>query len=111
MIRRPPRSTLFPYNDALPIPEDGAERAVPAQLLDLVRAGRKQHRGAGRLYRAAQDHVGHRLSALGWLLPGRAADAPRAARAAVPPGAAPGARLQRPRLPLPGLTAATPPHS
>src|SRR2546430_9670176 len=103
MIRRPPRSTLFPYNDALPIPEDGAERAVPAQLLDLVRAGREQHRRAGRLYRAAQDHVGHRLSALGRLLPGRAADAARAARAAVPPGEAPGARRRRSRLLPPDL--------
>src|SRR5205085_11369555 len=70
----------------------------PAQLLDLVRAGREQHRGAGGLHRAAQDHVGHRLSALGRLLPGRAADAPRAARAAVPRGEAPGARRWRPRL-------------
>src|SRR4029453_6180344 len=75
-----------------------------AQLLDLVRAGRKQHRGAGRLYRAAQDPVGHRLSALGRLLPGRAANAPRAARVAVPRGEAPGARRRRPRLLWPELT-------
>ena len=53
-------------------PDDAAERAVPAQLLDLVRAGRGQHRRAGRLYRAAQDPVGDRLSASGRLLPGRA---------------------------------------
>ena len=54
-------------------PEDAAERALPAQLLDFVRAGREQHRRAGRLYRPAQDHVGDRLSASGRLLPGRAA--------------------------------------
>ena len=51
-------------------PEDAAERAVPAQLLDLVRAGREQHRRTGRLYRPAQDHVGDRLSASGRVLPG-----------------------------------------
>src|SRR2546429_6019021 len=28
MIRRPPRSTLFPYNDALPISFDGAHLAA-----------------------------------------------------------------------------------
>ena len=57
-------------------PEDAAERALPAQLLDLVRAGREQHRRARRLYRPAQDHVGDRLPASGRLLPGRAADGP-----------------------------------
>ena len=69
--RRLDRAVARPHGPALRRPglqrvraEDEAERAVPAQLLDLVRAGRKQHRGAGRLYRAAQDHVGHRLSAL-----------------------------------------------
>src|SRR5262249_10325037 len=62
---------------------------------DLVRAGREQHRGAGQLHRAAQDPVGHRLSAPGRLLPGRAADAARAARAAVPRSEAPGARRRR----------------
>ena len=39
----------------------------------------------------------------GRLLPGRAADAPRAARAAVPRGEAPGARRRRPRLLRPEL--------
>src|SRR5262249_34369828 len=46
-------------------------------------------------HRAAQDPVGHRLSAPGRLLPGRAADAARAARAAVPRSEAPGARRRR----------------
>ena len=71
-------------------PEDAAERTVPAQLLDLVRAGRKQHRRAGRLYRTAQDHVGDRLPASGRLLPRRAADGPRSARTVVPRSEAPG---------------------
>src|SRR5262249_39082272 len=68
------------------------------------RARREQHRRAGRVHRAAQDHVGHRLSAPGRLLPGRAADAPRAARAAVLRGTASGARRRRPRLLRPELT-------
>src|SRR5262249_56639333 len=46
--------------------------ALPAQLLDFVRAGREQHQGAGRLYRAAQDPVGDRLPASRRLLPRRA---------------------------------------
>src|SRR2546430_9146635 len=29
MIRRPPRSTLFPYNDALPILREYADRGCP----------------------------------------------------------------------------------
>ena len=48
------------------------ERTVPAQLLDLVRAGRGQPQGARRLCRAAQDHVGDRLPAPGRVLPRRA---------------------------------------
>src|SRR5262249_34854879 len=44
------------------------------------------------------DHVGHRLSAPGRLLPGRAADAPRAPRSAVPRGEVPGTRRRCPRL-------------
>ena len=84
--------------------EDEAERAVPAQLLDLVRAGREQHRRAGRLHRAAQDPLGHRLSALGRLLPGRAADARRADRIALAGGEAPGACWRRPGILRPRLT-------
>ncbi len=60
------------FNDFGPL--DAAERIVPAQLLDLVRTGREQPQGAGRLYRAAQDPMGDRLSAPGRLLPGGAAD-------------------------------------
>jgi len=51
-------------------PEDTSERALPAQLLDLVRAGRRKPLRLGRLYRPAQDHVGDRLSALGGFFPG-----------------------------------------
>ena len=53
-------------------PEDAAERALPAELLDLVRTGREQHCRAGRVYRPAQNHVGDRLPASGRLLPGSA---------------------------------------
>ena len=53
---------------------DAAERNLPAQLLDLVRAGRGQHQGARRLHRAAQDPVGDRLPAPRRLFPGRAED-------------------------------------
>ena len=70
-------------------PDDAAERPVPAQLLDFIRAGRKQHRRAGGLYRTAQDHVGDRLPAPGWILPRRAADGPRSHRAIVPRSEAP----------------------
>ena len=56
-------------------PEDAAERAVPAQLLDLLRAGRGLDRRPGRIYRPAQDPMGDRLPAPRWLLPGRAGDA------------------------------------
>ena len=76
-------------------PVDAAERVVPPQLLDLVRAGGKQHRGAGRLYRPEQDHVGDRLSAPGRFLPRRAADGPRSAREAVARSAARRARRRR----------------
>ena len=84
--------------------EDAAERAVPAQLLDLVRAGREQHRRAGRLYRPAQDHVGDRLSASGRLFPGRAADDPRTDRAVVRRGEAPGIGRRRDGVLRPALT-------
>ena len=43
-------------------PEDPAERSVPAQLLDLLRAGRGLDQRAGGVYRPAQDPVGDRLS-------------------------------------------------
>src|SRR5256885_7119184 len=38
MIRRPPRSTLFPYNDALPI--SGPTRSASARALHWPRAAR-----------------------------------------------------------------------
>ena len=53
-------------------PQHAAERAVPAQLLDLVRAGGGQPQRARRLHRPAQDPLGHGLSASRRLLPRRA---------------------------------------
>ena len=55
------------------------ERIVPAQLLDLVRAGRGQPQRAGGLYRPQQDHVGDRLPAPRRLLPRRPGHGARAA--------------------------------
>src|SRR5204862_7989284 len=60
---------------------DAAERAVPAQLLDLVRAGRAKPERARGLHRPLEDPLGDRLSASGWLLPGRAQADRRSARA------------------------------
>ena len=57
------------FNDQRP--EDAAQRIVPAQLLDLVRAGRGQPQIPGGLYRPQQDHVGDRLPASRRLLPRR----------------------------------------
>ena len=71
-------------------PQNASQRFVQAQLLDLVRAGRGQPFRLGRLYRAAQDHVGDRLSALRRLLPGGAADDRRTNRAPVSRGEASG---------------------
>src|SRR5438045_592466 len=79
-------------------PEDSPKRTLPAQLLDLVRAGGEQHCRVGRLYRAAQDHVGDRLSASGRLLSRSAADGPRPARAVVAPGQAPSVGRRRPGI-------------
>ena len=50
------------------------ERAVPAELLDLLRAGGGRPRRARRLHRPQQDPVGHRLSARRRVLPRRAGD-------------------------------------
>ncbi len=66
------------------------ERIVPAQLLDLVRAGRGQPEGARRLCRAAQDHVGDRLPASGRVLPRRPRHGARAAQGPVARDAASG---------------------
>src|SRR5262249_43027750 len=71
-------------------PQDAAERNLPKELLDLVRAGRREPQGARRLYRPAQDHVGDRLPASRRLLPRRAGDGAEDARRNVdrnpPPG-------------------------
>ena len=58
------------FNDSGP--DDAPERALPAQLLDLVRARRGQPLGARGLHRPAQDPLGDRLSAPRRLLPRRA---------------------------------------
>ena len=64
-------------------PDDAAERAVQAQLLDRVRAGGALPEAAGGLCRGEQDPVGHRLSAPGWILPRRAGDGAQADRGGV----------------------------
>src|SRR2546425_6955149 len=51
MIRRPPRSTLFPYHDALPI-------CLRRRRRDLL-SGRAVHRHAPRSLRAGEE-LGHR---------------------------------------------------
>src|SRR5262249_52867461 len=61
-------------------PLDPAERALPAQLLDLVRTGRKWSARDGRLYRSAQDHVGDRLPAPRRVFSRRARHGARAAQ-------------------------------
>src|SRR5436309_4187784 len=43
MIRRPPRSTLFPYNDALPILDGGLTRRLRQAADDDRRHGMKMH--------------------------------------------------------------------
>ena len=66
-------------------PEDAAERALPAQLLDLVRAGRKQHRRAGRLY-ARTRSCGRPIIRIRTASSRSAADDPRPDRAAISRG-------------------------
>ena len=79
--RRLGRALARPYGSALRRPglqrfrpEDPTQRIVPAQLLDLVRAGRGEPKGVGRLYRPAPDHVGNGLPAPRRLLPRRTED-------------------------------------
>src|SRR2546422_7090000 len=51
MIRRPPRSTLFPYNDALPISREGRQarrRARPTPAVRRLPNPRGSARGDGR---------------------------------------------------------------
>src|SRR3989454_9161478 len=86
MIRRPPRSTLFPYTTLFRSPRHGAERP-PARAVAARRAGR----GGARAWGRAVARVGARR-----LVAGRAAadQVALAARAAPPYGvgrAAPGA--------------------
>src|SRR5260370_32658659 len=55
MIRRPPRSTLFPYNDALPI-----SPIVPVVFRTRAGLGRRPgHRGGGWVPGAATSPWGH----------------------------------------------------
>jgi uncharacterized protein len=96
-------------------PEDQAQRALPAQLLDLVRAGRRQPKGARRVYRAAQNPVGDRLPAPRRLLPRRAADDQGPDGRRVPRRSAPGAGWRRdgvlwPELRSAAIAGASRPH-
>ncbi len=70
--------------------EDPPVRAVQAQLLDRVRAGRALPEAAGRLCRRQQDPMGHRLSASRRLLPRRAGDGSQADRGCVEGDGRPG---------------------
>ena len=79
-------------------PQDPAERSVPAQLLDFVRAGRTQLRGARRVYRAAQNPVGDRLPLPRRLLPRHAADDQGPHGRRVPRCSAPSSGRRRDRL-------------
>src|SRR5436190_724064 len=68
-----------PYPDRLfgiaMLPMQSIDHAIaPAQLLDLLRAGRGQPQSARRIYRAQQDPVGDRLPAPRRLLPRRPTD-------------------------------------
>ena len=85
------------------------ERIVPAQLLDLVRAGRGQPQSAGGLYRPQQDHVGDRLPASRRLLPWRPGHGARAAERHLARDNARRARRRRDGLLRPELIPDTPP--
>src|SRR3712207_7548165 len=68
MIRRPPRSTLFPYHDALPIYTDMSG-------LPQVRAARAGEAGIAEDLQVAQNPQGRRMltahapvAPLGWLV-------------------------------------------
>src|SRR5437764_2564610 len=54
MIRRPPRSTLFPYTDALPI--SSARRAVDARI-PCVPGWRPGGRGAPKRKERSEEHT------------------------------------------------------
>src|SRR5256885_12357497 len=59
MIRRPPRSTLFPYTTLFRSPGDGAAAAKPGGRPRLAWTGR--HRRSGRL-RRGRDRKSTRLN-------------------------------------------------
>src|SRR2546426_8240775 len=52
MIRRPPRSTLFPYTTLFRSPHGAPHRVVPALDANVVREELPAHRG-----RAIQEHL------------------------------------------------------
>src|SRR5258708_12438124 len=65
MIRRPPRSTLFPYNDALPISVDSDEigRRDNGDRPDLQRvAAEGDPRARDRAFRPGRDRKSTRLN-------------------------------------------------
>src|SRR3712207_8944047 len=55
MIRRPPRSTLFPYTDALPISHRRGRGALGGRA-----RRRAAERGGGRAHAAGGPHAGRR---------------------------------------------------
>src|SRR2546422_6139632 len=67
MIRRPPRSTLFPYNDALPISRTEADSRAVTELVvietsrsGIVRATRSEASAAAR----SEEHTSELQSRL-----------------------------------------------
>src|SRR6202040_2163243 len=96
--------------------EEPAERPLPAQLLDLLRAGRGQPQSARRIHRAKQDPVGDRLPAPRRVLPRRTPDDQGPTGGRVPRGSASGDGggrngLLRPELTLPRPAPAPSPPS
>src|SRR5436190_13592451 len=65
MIRRPPRSTLFPYNDALPIWQLRGDVAADRRYVRLhldAGGGRRRRSDGGNRGAAAQDRKSTRLN-------------------------------------------------
>src|SRR2546430_6224249 len=61
MIRRPPRSTLFPYTDALPICVRVAEAEIDIETIDREPFAFQIEACAPRA-----AHIGRKLKAAGW---------------------------------------------
>src|SRR3712207_7188358 len=68
MIRRPPRSTLFPYTTLFRSQKQGDERARADHLRNHVEGrdgerAQRSHRAHGAGAQAVGEHVGHRVLA------------------------------------------------